>query len=92
LHTLVSTSDGFEIAKADLQFRGTGEILGLKQSGRVILRIANLTTDADIVEHTLHDAESIIAADPQLRTPPNRATREEFLRLYRDEESYLHVG
>ncbi len=92
LHTLVATSDGFEIAKADLQFRGTGEILGLKQSGRVMLRIANLTTDADIVEHTLHDAESIIATDPQLRTPPNRATREEFLRLYRDEESYLHVG
>jgi ATP-dependent DNA helicase RecG len=92
LHTLVATSDGFEIAQADLQFRGTGEILGLKQSGRVMLRIANLTTDVDIVQQTLHDAESIIAADPQLRTPPNLATREEFLRLYRDEESYLHVG
>ncbi len=92
LHTLVATSDGFEIAKADLHFRGTGEILGLKQSGRVTLRIANLTTDADIVEQTLHDAEAVIAADPQLRTPPHLATREEFLRLYRDEESYLHVG
>ncbi len=92
LHTLVATSDGFEIAKADLQFRGTGEILGLKQSGRVMLKIANLTTDSDIVEQTLRDAESVIAADPQLRTLPNLATREEFLRLYRDEESYLHVG
>jgi ATP-dependent DNA helicase RecG len=92
LHTLVATSDGFEIARADLQFRGTGDILGLKQSGRVMLRIANLATDTDIVEQTLTDAETIIAADPQLRLPGNHATREEFLRLYRDEESYLNVG
>ncbi len=92
LHTLVATSDGFEIAKADMQFRGTGEILGQKQSGRVMLKIANLTTDTDIVEQTFRDAEHVIAADPQLRTPANHATREEFLRLFRDEESFLHVG
>ncbi len=92
LHTLVATLDGFEIAKADMQFRGTGDILGLKQSGRVMLRIANLATDADIVEQTLRDAEILIAGDPQLRMPGNRVTREEFLRLYRDAESYLSVG
>ncbi|HZK76238.1 MAG TPA: ATP-dependent DNA helicase RecG [Candidatus Kapabacteria bacterium] len=92
LRTLVATSDGFEIAKADMQIRGTGEVMGLKQSGRVRLRLADLTLDTDIVEQTLHDADSVIAADPQLRTPLNHATREEFLRLYRDAESYLHVG
>ena len=92
LRTLVATSDGFEIAKADMQIRGTGELMGLKQSGKVRLRLADLTFDSDIVEQTLHDADAVISADPQLRTPANRATREEFLRLYRDAESYLHVG
>ena len=92
LKTLVATSDGFELAKADLAFRGSGEVLGLKQSGKVILKIANLATDTEIVQQTLLDAEEVLAADPQLRTPENQATRNEFLRLYRDAESYLHVG
>jgi len=92
LRTLVATSDGFEIAKADLQIRGIGELMGLKQSGKVRLRLADLTLDTGIVEQTLHDADAMVAADPKLRTPANRATREEFLRLYRDAESYLHVG
>ncbi len=92
LKILVETSDGFELAKADMQIRGTGEILGLKQSGKVILKMANLATDTEIVQQTLHDAEEILVTDPQLRSPENRATRNEFLRLYRDAESYLHVG
>jgi ATP-dependent DNA helicase RecG len=92
LKILVETSDGFEIAKADMQFRGTGEILGQKQSGRVTLKIANLTTDTAIVEQAMRDAEQFIAADPQLRAEPNRATREAYLALFRDEESFLHVG
>jgi ATP-dependent DNA helicase RecG len=92
LKTLVETSDGFEIAKADMEFRGTGEVLGLKQSGKVILKVANLATDIDIVQQTLADTEALLEADPQLRAPEHRATRQEFLRLYRDAESYLHVG
>jgi ATP-dependent DNA helicase RecG len=92
LKILVETSDGFELARADMQIRGTGEILGLKQSGKVILKMANLATDVEIVQQTLRDAEAVIAADPQLRSPENRPTRDEFLRLYRDAESYLHVG
>ncbi len=92
LNTLVATSDGFEIAKADLALRGTGEILGVKQSGKVILKMANLTLDTAIVEQTLHDADALVHEDPELRAPGHAATREEFLRLYRDAESYLHVG
>jgi len=92
LRTLVATSDGFEIAKADMRIRGAGEVMGLKQSGKVRLRLADLTLDTALVEQTLHDADAVIAADPALRTSANRATREEFLRLYRDAESYLHVG
>ena len=92
LKTLVATSDGFEIAKADMEFRGTGEVLGLKQSGKVTLKIANLATDIDLVQQALLDTEALLETDPQLRMPPNQATRQEFLRLYRDAESYLHVG
>ncbi len=92
LKTLVAISDGFELAKADLAFRGSGEVLGLKQSGKVILKIANLATDVEIVQQTLLDAEALLNEDPQLRTPANQETRTEFLRLYRDAESYLHVG
>ena len=92
LKILVETSDGFEIAKADMEFRGTGEILGQKQSGRIVLKIANLTTDTALVEQAMKDAEHLLASDPELRSPANRSTRDEYLRLFRDEESFLHVG
>ncbi len=92
LRTLVATSDGFKIAEADMKFRGTGEILGLKQSGKVRLNIADLTADIALVEQALKDAGELLEQDTRLARPENRPTREEFLRQYRDAESYLHVG
>jgi ATP-dependent DNA helicase RecG len=92
LQKLVATSDGFELAKADLEMRGTGEILGTKQSGKVALKVANLALDTPIVEATLRDADDVAQRDPELREAAHEATRTEFLRRYRDAESYLHVG
>jgi len=75
-----------------MALRGTGEVLGIKQSGKVTLKIANLTIDTDLVEQTMKDAENIVKSDLQLSSPPHANIRTEFLRLYRDAESYLHVG
>ncbi|MCP4686288.1 MAG: ATP-dependent DNA helicase RecG [bacterium] len=50
LEYFVSQTDGFQIAEADLQLRGPGEIFGVRQSGLPELRTANLWRDRDLLE------------------------------------------
>jgi ATP-dependent DNA helicase RecG len=45
LHAMRETTDGFEIARRDLELRGPGEVLGTRQSGMLALRIADLARD-----------------------------------------------
>ncbi len=50
LNVLVQTNDGFVIAEKDLEIRGPGEFLGVRQSGLVELHLADLTKDLPILE------------------------------------------
>jgi ATP-dependent DNA helicase RecG len=50
LRAMVETSDGFEIARRDLEIRGPGEFLGARQSGAPLLRFADLSTDGRWLE------------------------------------------
>jgi ATP-dependent DNA helicase RecG len=92
LHILESTTDGFEIARADLKFRGPGDFLGTQQSGIPKLKIADLVEDQSLLEQAAKDVEEMLKADPQLRTKENLATRQELLKEYQQGESYLRVG
>ena len=47
---MAETGDGFEIARRDLEIRGPGEFLGSRQSGAPLLRFADLTTDALLLD------------------------------------------
>ena len=49
LKAIRATSDGFEIARRDLELRGPGELLGTRQTGLAQLRVADLTRDADLL-------------------------------------------
>ncbi|UUZ72600.1 hypothetical protein LP415_02590 [Polaromonas sp. P1(28)-8] len=49
LKAMVETSDGFEIARRDLEIRGPGEFLGARQSGAPLLRFADLATDTQLL-------------------------------------------
>ncbi len=50
LEYFAANGNGFQIAEADLQLRGPGELFGVRQSGLPELRAANLTTDRDLLE------------------------------------------
>lgn len=50
LAAMRETSDGFEIARIDLELRGPGELLGTRQTGLLQLRIADLSRDSDLLE------------------------------------------
>jgi ATP-dependent DNA helicase RecG len=49
LAVLRDTTDGFEVARRDLELRGPGELLGTRQTGLMQLRVADLVRDADLL-------------------------------------------
>jgi len=50
LKVIYESNDGFAIAQADLHIRGPGELLGVRQSGVPMLKIADLERDADLLQ------------------------------------------
>jgi len=77
LSVLEKTNDGFEIAEADLRFRGPGDLLGTAQSGLPPLRVADLLQDADLLDEARGIARSILDRDPGLQSTGNQR----FLRI-----------
>jgi ATP-dependent DNA helicase RecG len=63
LLTMRETTDGFEIARRDLEIRGPGEFLGARQSGQAMLRFADLETDQWLVEHARDIAASLLEGE-----------------------------
>ena len=63
LKIIRETTDGFEIARRDLQLRGPGEFLGERQSGMPLLRFANLETDGALLEAARREAERWLRED-----------------------------
>ena len=66
LKIIYEYTDGFEIARRDLQLRGPGEFVGSRQSGVPLLRYADLEMDADLVEIARDLAETMLTGYPEL--------------------------
>lgn len=75
IKTMTSTNNGFEIAEADLQLRGPGNIEGTQQSGIVNLRIADLAKDGQILQAARKIAQHILDQDPELKSEEHRPIR-----------------
>jgi ATP-dependent DNA helicase RecG len=69
LRALARHSDGFRLAEIDLRLRKEGELIGTRQSGFGQFRVAQLPEDAPLLERARRWAESIVAADGELREP-----------------------
>ena len=82
LKVVYETHDGFEVARRDLMMRGPGEFLGARQSGVPLLRFADLTLDAELVEQARDAAALLMEADPD-------AAREHVRRWYEGRHDFL---
>jgi ATP-dependent DNA helicase RecG len=84
LEIMVNTNDGFKIAEADLQLRGAGDLEGTQQSGEgVLLKIANLASDGQILQFARDKAEDILDHDPNLEKPENHLLKNRLTILFR---------
>ncbi|MGE0004768.1 MAG: ATP-dependent DNA helicase RecG [Parvibaculaceae bacterium] len=75
LTILRETEDGFRIAEEDLRLRGAGEVLGTRQAGLPVFRVADIVAHADLLAAARDDAGLILARDPRLETPRGDALR-----------------
>lgn len=60
LKVLEQTTDGFKISEKDLELRGPGEILGTRQSGEQIFRVANIVRDRKLLELARQEADLLL--------------------------------
>ncbi|MDQ3313718.1 MAG: DEAD/DEAH box helicase [Verrucomicrobiota bacterium] len=75
LSVLERTSNGFEVAEADWDERGPGDLLGTAQSGLPALHLGNLKTDMQLMHQARAAATSIVESDPRLEAPENQRFR-----------------
>jgi ATP-dependent DNA helicase RecG len=69
LRALAEHTDGFELAAIDLELRGEGELVGTRQHGEAVYRVAELPRDAELLERARRYAEEVVAVDPSLDEP-----------------------
>jgi ATP-dependent DNA helicase RecG len=89
VEAVAATTDGFELARIDLELRSEGDVLGARQSGgRSGLRLLRVTRDGDLIAEARDVAAGILAADPSFAAHP--ALREAMTRrLDESERAFL---
>ena len=90
LAVLEKTNNGFEVAEADWELRGPGDLLGTAQSGLPALKLGNLHSDAKLMQRARAAATEIFRDDPQLEKLENQR----FRRLVVEEvgKTFSHVS
>lgn len=63
LNVLLEASDGFQIAEEDLRLRGPGDFFGIRQSGDLNFRVADLIRDAQVLRCAKEAAEALSEAE-----------------------------
>ena len=82
MEVMTATTDGFEIAEADLRLRGPGDLEGTQQSGVAFdLRIADLAHDGIILQTARDLARECLEADPDLSLPENAVLKQQLALL-----------
>jgi RecG-like helicase/REP element-mobilizing transposase RayT len=90
LAVLERTTNGFEVAEADWELRGPGDLLGTAQSGLPALKIGDLKRDAHLMRRARAAAMSIFEVDPRLELPENQRFRR--LIVEQRGQSFSHIS
>lgn len=75
LTVMRETNDGFRIAETDLEMRGAGDLIGTAQSGVPRFRIADMESQAQLMQIAQTDARKLLNDDPDLTTERGQAAR-----------------
>ncbi|MFA5162184.1 MAG: ATP-dependent DNA helicase RecG [Elusimicrobiales bacterium] len=79
---LCSTNDGFKIGEKDMEMRGPGDFMGIRQHGELDLRAGDLVEDREVLAWAAEDKGELFRRDPELQSPQHRPFRRRLLELY----------
>ena len=91
LATMETTNDGFQIADEDLKLRGPGDFFGLRQSGFIQYKIANMITDGSLIRQARKAAFTMVETDPDLCHDQHAGIKERFQLDYRDKLDMVKI-
>lgn len=92
LEVMVTTSDGFKIAEADLEIRGPGDFLGTRQAGLPDFRVASLVKDLIILQHAREAAFNYIETTQRLTTMDSQEVRAELIKRWGSRLELATIG
>jgi ATP-dependent DNA helicase RecG len=92
IQVLADTNDGFVIAEKDLEMRGPGELLGVRQHGLPRFSVADLGSDTRLLVQARDDAFAFVEGDPEMSTPEGVVVADAMRRRFRDRGSFMDVG
>jgi ATP-dependent DNA helicase RecG len=92
IQTMVRTTDGFEIAEADLKLRGPGDLHGTQQSGIIELKIADIVKDEKILLYARKIALKILEDDPQLEKAKNAPVTQVLNKMDRNKPNWSLIS
>lgn len=82
LKTMCKTTDGFKIADEDLKLRGPGDFFGARQHGLPEMKIADLSSDMELLKQAQQAAKNTLATDPALRSEQNAPIKAAVIELF----------
>lgn len=92
LRPFLETEDGFEIARADLEQRGMGDLFGERQSGVPMFKVADPLRDEELSEIARRSAIDLLERDPELRRPEHAGLHDTLRRQYGRALELFRVG
>ena len=92
LNAMTRTNDGFQIAEMDLQLRGPGHFFGTQQHGLPEFKMADITSEIELLKVAREDAMKILEHDPKLSSPVHRHLRDALRKQFGDAIMLAQVG
>jgi ATP-dependent DNA helicase RecG len=92
LSAMTRTNNGFEIAEMDLALRGPGQFFGTRQHGLPEFKLADVTSEIELLKVAREDALALLDRDPHLSSPQHRHLRQALLRQFGQTLQLAQVG
>ena len=86
------TVNGFKISDEDLKLRGPGEFYGKRQHGFVKTKLANFSSDKNIILQAKKLSKEIIHTDSELKMERNRSMKHEFTTNFGHMLDFINIG